>query len=189
MLHACLYTICFVFCYTSWHFYAFSRTNLLTRYHSASSLFSAVFVFQKSYTENILRIGRNKSRSSYFSWHETESKAETEGTRGQPHHRVARASPWLRHQVVGPPGPPPNIALPPIYSPRWENLKHPINFPRNILQAAAVVDARSDIYILIEYNSVMSWYFLSYFWNVWTKILKLVGADCLHGARAPNFHS
>jgi hypothetical protein len=66
MLHACLCTICFVFCYTSWRFYAFSGTNLLTRCHSASSLFSAVFVFQKSYTGNILGIGRNKSRSSYF---------------------------------------------------------------------------------------------------------------------------
>jgi hypothetical protein len=42
MLHACLYTICFVFCYTLWHFYAFFETNLLTRCHSASSLFSAV---------------------------------------------------------------------------------------------------------------------------------------------------
>jgi hypothetical protein len=31
--------------YTSWRFYAFSRTNLLTRCHSASFLFSAVFVF------------------------------------------------------------------------------------------------------------------------------------------------
>jgi hypothetical protein len=30
------------------------------------SLFSAVFVFQKSYTGNILGIGRNKSQSSYF---------------------------------------------------------------------------------------------------------------------------
>jgi hypothetical protein len=47
MLHAYLYTICFVFCYTSWRFYAFSRTNLLTRCHSASSLFSAIFVFYK----------------------------------------------------------------------------------------------------------------------------------------------
>jgi hypothetical protein len=80
MLHACLCTICFVFCYTSWHFYAFSRTNQLTRCHSASSMFSAVFVFHKSYTGNILGIGRNKSRSSYFSWHKTESKAETEGS-------------------------------------------------------------------------------------------------------------
>jgi hypothetical protein len=45
MLHACLYTICFEFCYTSWCFYSFSGTNLLTRCHSASSLFSAVFMF------------------------------------------------------------------------------------------------------------------------------------------------
>jgi hypothetical protein len=43
MLHACFYTICLVFHYTLWHFYAFSGTNLLTRCHSASSLFSAIF--------------------------------------------------------------------------------------------------------------------------------------------------
>jgi hypothetical protein len=66
MLHAYLCTICFVFCYILWCFYAFSRNNLLTRCHSASSLFSAVFVFQKSYTGNILGIGRNKAQSSYF---------------------------------------------------------------------------------------------------------------------------
>jgi hypothetical protein len=78
MLHACSYTICFVFCYTSWHFYAFSRTNLLTRCHSASSCFLLFFVFQKSYTGNILGIGRNKARSSYFAVTKTESKAETE---------------------------------------------------------------------------------------------------------------
>jgi hypothetical protein len=66
MLHAYCYTICLVFCYTSWHFYAFSGTNLLTRCRSASSLFSAVFVFQKSYTGNILKIGRNKSQTSYY---------------------------------------------------------------------------------------------------------------------------
>jgi hypothetical protein len=64
MLHAYFYTICLVFCYTSWHFYAFSGTNLLTRCHSASSLFSVVFVFQKIYTGNILGIGRNKSQTS-----------------------------------------------------------------------------------------------------------------------------
>jgi hypothetical protein len=66
MLQACSYTICFEFYYTLWHFYAFSGTNLLTRCHSASSLFSAIFVFQKSYTGNILGIGRNKSQTSYF---------------------------------------------------------------------------------------------------------------------------
>jgi hypothetical protein len=66
MLHACFYTICPVFRYTLWRFHAISGTNLLTRCHSASSLFSAVFVFQKSYTGNILEIGRNKFQKSYF---------------------------------------------------------------------------------------------------------------------------
>jgi hypothetical protein len=81
MIHACFTPIAFCFVYTSWYFYAFSEINLLTRCHSASSLFSVVFVFQKSYTGNILEIGRNDARCSYFSRHETESKAETK--RGQ----------------------------------------------------------------------------------------------------------
>jgi hypothetical protein len=123
MLHACLYTICFIFYYTSWHFYAFSRTNLLTRCHSASSLFSAIFVFQKSYTRNILRIGQNKSWSSYFSRHKTESKAETEESQRVATPPMARATPWPRRGLVWAPGPPTDAALPPIYSPRWENLK------------------------------------------------------------------
>jgi hypothetical protein len=112
-----------MFCYTSWHFYAFSETNLLTRCHSASFLFSAIFVFQKSYTGNILGIGQNKSRSSYFSWHETEYKAETEGGSRQAHHRVAWPTPGPCHQVVWLFGPPPDAALSPIYSPRRENPK------------------------------------------------------------------
>jgi hypothetical protein len=122
MLHTCLCTICFVFYYTSWRFYAFSGTNLLTRCHNVSSLFSAVFVFQKSYTENILGIGRNKTEVPIFPNTRRSPKQRRRGARGQPHHRVARPSPWPRHQVVGPPGPPPSAALPPIYSPRRENL-------------------------------------------------------------------
>jgi hypothetical protein len=66
MLHAYFYTICLVFRYTSWYFYAFSGTNLLTRCHIASSMFSTIFVFQKSYTGNILGIGRNKSQTSRY---------------------------------------------------------------------------------------------------------------------------
>jgi hypothetical protein len=143
MVYACLCKICFVFCYTLWHFYAFSGTNLLIRCHSASSLFYAIFMFRKSYTGNILGIGQNKSRSSYFSRQDTWSKAETEGARGQPRHRVARATPWPRHQVVWAPGPPPDIALPPIYSPRRENPKGANSFPANILQATTVIDVRS----------------------------------------------
>jgi hypothetical protein len=111
MLHACLYTICFAFCYTSWHFYAFSGTNLLTRCHSVSSLFSAVFVFQKSYTRNILGIGRNKSRTSYFSQSVAKSKDETEGGpeasqtlgwRGPSPGRTTRVSGHLVHLLTPP---------------------------------------------------------------------------------------
>jgi hypothetical protein len=143
MIHACLCTIFFVFCFTLWHFYAFSGTNLLTRCHSASSLFSAVFVFQKSYTGNILRIGWKKAEVPIFPDTRQSPKQRRRGATGQPHHGVARPSPGPCHQVVWAPGPPPDIALPPIYSPRRENPKGPNSFPENILQATIVVDARS----------------------------------------------
>jgi hypothetical protein len=143
MVHACSYNICFVFCYTSWRFYVFSGTNLLTRCHSVSSLFSAVFVFQKSYTGNILGIGRKKAEPPIFTEASRRPKMRRRGARGQPHHQGARPSPWLRPPVVRPPGPPPDAAPSPIKSPRREKPKGRIAFPRNILQAAAVVKTRS----------------------------------------------
>jgi hypothetical protein len=104
---------------------------------------SAVFVFQKSYIGIILGIGRNKSQSSYFFRSVTSLKQRWRGARGRPRHPMARATPRLRQGYMWAPGPLPSAALPPIYSPRWENLKDPINFPRNILQATAIIDARS----------------------------------------------
>jgi hypothetical protein len=50
-------------------------------------------------------------------------KMRRRGARGRPHHRVARPRPWSRHLGVRPTGPPPDTALPPIYSPRWEKPK------------------------------------------------------------------
>jgi hypothetical protein len=41
-------------------------------------LFSAIFVFQKSYTGNILGIGQNESQSFYLPDMKTESRGETE---------------------------------------------------------------------------------------------------------------
>jgi hypothetical protein len=41
-------------------------------------LFSVVFIFQKSYTGNILGIGQNGSRSSYLPERKTESRGEME---------------------------------------------------------------------------------------------------------------
>jgi hypothetical protein len=129
MLHACSYTIFFVFCYTSWRFYAFSGTNILIRCHSASSLFYAVFVFQKSYTGNILGIGETKAEPPIFTEALRRLKMRRRGARGQPHNRGARPRPWSRPPMVRPPGPPPDNAPSPIKSPRPENLKDGSLFP------------------------------------------------------------
>jgi hypothetical protein len=143
MLHACSYTISFVFCYTSWHFYAFSRTNLLTRRHSASSLFLLFLCFRKATQEIFSELDKTKARIPIFPEASRSPKLRRRRTRGQAHHGVARPTPGPRHQVVWLPSPPSDAALPRIYSPRWENLKGLINFPRNILQAAAIADVRS----------------------------------------------
>jgi hypothetical protein len=97
-------------------------------------LFSAIFVFQKSYTWNILGIGRNEAQSSYFSQHETESKAETED--GQEAATPPGGAPplWPRQGVVWAPGPPPDIALLPIYSLWGENPKSISIHLRKVLQ-------------------------------------------------------
>jgi hypothetical protein len=50
-----------MFHYTSLHFYAFSRTNLLTSRHIASSQFSAVFVFQSDTQEIFLELDETSS--------------------------------------------------------------------------------------------------------------------------------
>jgi hypothetical protein len=143
MLHACLYAICFVFCYTSWCFYAFSRTNLLMRYYSATSLFSAVLCFRKATQEIFLKLDEIKAKVPIFpeAWQSPELIRR--GARRRPCHPMAWATPRPHQGLVWAPGPPPDAALLPIYSPRWENLKAPINFPRNILQATSVIDARS----------------------------------------------
>jgi hypothetical protein len=77
-------------------FYAFSGTNLLTRCHSASSLFSDVFVFQKSYTGNILGIGRNRSQSSrYFT--ELPEPRRGDGARPEGGHTTRGGGPPLAY--------------------------------------------------------------------------------------------
>jgi hypothetical protein len=82
------------FHYTLWHFYAFSGTNLLTRCHSVSSLFSAIFVFQKSYTRNILGIGWNKSQTSRNSPKLPENRrGDGVGPRGA--HTIGRRGPGV----------------------------------------------------------------------------------------------
>jgi hypothetical protein len=132
MLHACFYTICLVFRYTSWHFYAFSGANLLTSRHSASFLFSAIFVFQKSYTGNILRIGRNQSQSPRISPKLPENRrGDGVGPRGP--HTTGRRGPGVGHALcVREPRSTLDDAPSPIKTPRREKPKDPITFLEHI---------------------------------------------------------
>jgi hypothetical protein len=143
MLHACLYTICFVFCYTLWRLYVLSRTNLLTRCHSVSSLFLMFLCFRKATQEIFSELDETKAKIPIFPEASRSPKQRRRGVRRRPHHAMARATPRPQQGQVWALGPLPDAALPPIYYPQRENLKGRINFPRNILQAVVVVDARS----------------------------------------------
>jgi hypothetical protein len=129
MLHACFYTICLVFRYTLWRFYAFSGNNLLTRYHSASSCFSLFLCFRKVAQEIFSELDETKAKHPeiYRSFQRTEE--ETERARRQPHHQGARPRAWPRRPVVGPTWSNSDDAPLPIKTPRREKPKDPITFP------------------------------------------------------------
>jgi hypothetical protein len=97
--------------------------------------FPLFLCFRKATQEIFSELDKTKAKVPIFPDMRQSPKQRRRGARGQPHHGVARPAPGPCHQVVGPPGPPLDAALPPIYSPRRENLEYPINFPRNILQA------------------------------------------------------
>jgi hypothetical protein len=143
MLHACFTPFALCSIYTSWHSYEFSGTNLLTRCHSASSCFLLFLCFRKVTREKFSELDETKAEVPIYLTRRRSPNERRRGARGQPHHRVARATPWPRHQVVWTPSPPPNIALLPIDSLQRENPKGTNTFPRNILQAVAVVVPRS----------------------------------------------
>jgi hypothetical protein len=103
-----------------------------------------LFLFFRKVTQEIFsELDETKAEVLIFPYTRQSPKQRWRGARGQPHHAMARATPRTHKAMVWAPGPPPDIALPPIYSPRQENPKVPNSFPENILQAAAIVDARS----------------------------------------------
>jgi hypothetical protein len=105
MLHACLHT------------------NLLTRCHSASSLFSAVLCFRKVTQEIFSELDETKAKPPIFMEASRRPKMRRRRARGQPHHQVVRPSPWPRPPVVRPPGPTSDAALSPISFLDGKNLK------------------------------------------------------------------
>jgi hypothetical protein len=99
--------------------------------------------FRKVTQEIFSELDETKAEVPNYLTRRRSPKESKRWTRGQPHLLVARAMARSRHQGVWPLGPPPDIALLPIYSSRWENPKGPNSFLENILQGAAVIDARS----------------------------------------------
>jgi hypothetical protein len=99
--------------------------------------------FKKVTQEIFSELDKTKAEPPIFTEALRRPKMRRRGARGQPHHREARPSPWPRPPMVRPPGPPPNDAPSPIKTPRREKPKGRISFPRNILQATAVVVAKS----------------------------------------------
>jgi hypothetical protein len=105
-------------------------------------VFCCFYVSRKVTQEIFSELDETKAEPPVFTEASRRPKMRRRGARGQPHHQGARPSLWPRPPVVRPPGPPPGDALSSIKSPRREKPKGWIAFPRNILQATAVVEMR-----------------------------------------------
>jgi hypothetical protein len=98
--------------------------------------------FRKATQEIFSELDETKAKPVIFTEASRRPKMRRRGATGQAHPRVARPILGPRNQGVRPASPPPDAALSPIYSPQWEKPRGRIAFPRNILQAAVVVNAR-----------------------------------------------
>jgi hypothetical protein len=100
MLHACFTPIALCFVYTSWRFYAFFGTNLLTRCHSVSSCFLLFLCFRKVTQEIFLELDKTKLEVPIFPDTRRSPKKRWRRARRWPHHLVVRVHPWLCHHLV-----------------------------------------------------------------------------------------
>jgi hypothetical protein len=82
MLHACFTPFALSFVYTSWRFYAISGTDLLTRCHCVSSLFSAVLCFRKATQEIFSELDETKTETPILPEGRTRTEREPEGGQG-----------------------------------------------------------------------------------------------------------
>jgi hypothetical protein len=64
--------------------------------------------FRKATQEIFSELDETKAKPSIFPEASRSPKMRWRGARGQAHPRTARPNPWLRHQGVRPPGPPPD---------------------------------------------------------------------------------
>jgi hypothetical protein len=121
MLHACFTPIALCFVYTSWHFYAFSGTNLLIRCHRASSCFLLFLCFRKVAQKIFSELDKIKAKVPIYLTRRWSPKERRRWDRRRPHHRVARPTPWPCRALVWAPRMPSDIGLLPINSRRRKN--------------------------------------------------------------------
>src|SRR4051812_48799422 len=85
MPHACFVSTFLFFVYTLRYFYTFSKTNLLTRCHSASCLFSVVFGFRKSSKEIFSDLDGTKAKVNILLEGTRSPEGSRSGAMRQPH--------------------------------------------------------------------------------------------------------
>src|SRR3954464_9942929 len=132
MLHACLLPITLCFTGTSWCFYGFSATNILTTCHSASFCFLLFLIpekLQKKYS-------RNRKRKLFY---EVSYRKSPGARRGHPGGPGGPTQPpgapqpcWPRPGMVWPTRAPPGSVLSPIYLPRTKNPGYSREIPRKV---------------------------------------------------------
>ena len=113
-------------------FYAFSGTNLSTRYPSASScflLFLVLEILHRKYSQNWTG---QKPEVLYLTWQHRRPRGIRRHAVRRPHLCQARPRDGPRLGMVWPPWVPPGLAPPPIYSPPRENPKYPSIIPRKV---------------------------------------------------------
>src|SRR4051812_16291192 len=102
MFLACLVSTLLCFVYTLRYFYTFSGTNQLTRCHSASCLFSAIFGFRKASNEIFSELDRTKAKVNILSEKTRSPEERRGGPTRRPHLGVARVPLAAPTPSVGP---------------------------------------------------------------------------------------
>ena len=128
MFHAVIIPIATCFIYTSYHFYAFSGTNLLTRCRSVSSCFLLFFSFRKASRKIFSELDENQRVQISHRKTPEARRGDGVGPRGSHATLVcgrgwARAQPW-RGRLGCLPTPPFRLYIPDVP----KTLKTPIIF-------------------------------------------------------------
>src|SRR6266699_3710740 len=132
MLHACFTPIALSFTTILWHFYTISDTNLLTRYRSASSLFSVVFGFRKVTQEIFSELDETKAETPIFpgTFQSTKEVLQPDKEVASPLLGAARV--WPRQVQVRATPWPPDAVLSPIYCLHTKSYGTEIRNPRKV---------------------------------------------------------